>query len=164
MKRVVIGISLVLAMVAAAGLIPGWAQEAADRGQAATENWPSGNPLKIALLKWYQANLTTSFIVGKTKNSNPYGLAFDGQNMWTANSEGTVTKLRASDGAILGNFAVGGQANGVVFDGAQRVGDGQPEHGEQTTSQRREKSGRLQGGRRAVLAGLRWGEHLGAER
>jgi len=61
----------------------------------------------VALLKWYQANTTTSFNVGKTHKSNPYGLAFDGQNIWSANSEGTVTKLRASDGKDLGTFSFG---------------------------------------------------------
>jgi len=30
----------------------------------------------------------------------------------------TVTKLRASDGANLGNFSVGNQPTGVAFDGA----------------------------------------------
>jgi sugar lactone lactonase YvrE len=111
---------------AVASLIPSRAQEASAAGQAAsngeqspTTNWAAGNPLKIGLLKWYQANTTTSFVVGKTENSNPYGVAFDGANIWTANSgEGTVTKLRTSDGAVLGTFTVGGQPNGVVFDGA----------------------------------------------
>jgi hypothetical protein len=89
-----------------------------DNGQAATHNWAAGNPLKIGLLKWYQANQTTSFSVGKTKNSNPYGVAFDGANIWTVNSEGTVTKLRTSDGTVLGNFEVGGLPTGIAFDGA----------------------------------------------
>ena len=34
-----------------------------------------------------------------TVGSGPYGLAFDGANMWVANSsDNTVTELRASDG------------------------------------------------------------------
>ena len=126
MKRLVIGLSLLLIVAATVSLIPGRAQEASQpveaagtSSQATTRNWPAGNPLKIALLKWYQANLSTSFTVGKTKNSNPYGIAFDGQNVWTANSgEGTVTKLRAGDGAPLGTFAVSGSPNFLVFDGA----------------------------------------------
>ena len=115
--RVVFALSVCAVVVAMASFVPSRAQEASvptketptNGDQAATKNWAAGNPLKIALLKWYQANQTTSFSVGRTKNSDPYGLAFDGQNIWTANSEGTVTKLRASDGAILGNFAVGGR-------------------------------------------------------
>jgi hypothetical protein len=129
MKRIVVGICLLLVILAAANLIPGRAQEAthpAANGMSAgsdappTHNWAAGNLLKIALLKWYQANtVPTSFVVGKMKNSNPYGLAFDGEHIWTANKgEGSVTKVRASDGANLGTFDVGGEANGVVFDGA----------------------------------------------
>jgi len=41
-----------------------------------------------------------SFPVG----AGPSGLAFDGANIWTANiSSNNVTKLRASDGTLLGN-------------------------------------------------------------
>jgi len=125
MKHVVIGICLLL--VAGVSLLPGRAQEASqsaeeatnNNSQAGTKNWAAGNPLKIAQLKWYQANQTTSFNVGKTKNSNPYGLAFDGQNMWSANSaEGTVSKLRASDGKTLGTFNVPCCPYGLAFDGA----------------------------------------------
>jgi len=46
-------------------------------------------------------------------------VAFDGANIWVTNwGDGTVSKLRASDGANLGTFAVGGDPNGVAFDGA----------------------------------------------
>jgi DNA-binding beta-propeller fold protein YncE len=52
---------------------------------------------------------------------NPWGLAFDGENIWVTNaiiSGGTVTKLRASDGALLGTFPVNGaSAAGITFDG-----------------------------------------------
>src|ERR1700679_1848266 len=114
MKRVSIRLTLMLALIAAANLCSSRAQEAASDNAAPTMNWAAGNPLKIGLLKWYQANMTTSFTVGKTRNSNPYGVAFDGANIWTANSEGTVTKLRASDGTNLGNFEVGGVPTGIA--------------------------------------------------
>ena len=39
------------------------------------------NPLQIALLHWYNANLTTTIPVGP----NPQGAAFDGANIWVAN-------------------------------------------------------------------------------
>ena len=65
-----------------------------------------------------------TFAVG----SSPYGIAFDGVNIWVANGGGaTVTKLRASDGACAGivgpptaacTFAVGNFAAAVAFDGA----------------------------------------------
>src|SRR5712671_7240804 len=38
------------------------------------------NPLQIALLHWYNANTTTQFTAG----SAPYGVAFDGANIWVA--------------------------------------------------------------------------------
>jgi DNA-binding beta-propeller fold protein YncE len=56
-----------------------------------------------------------------TAEGAPVGIAFDGANIWVANSaalSSSVTKLRASDGALLGTFPVGGQAPwGIVFDG-----------------------------------------------
>ena len=62
------------------------------------------NPLQIALLHWYNADLTTAFAVG----SSPRGVTFDGANFWVVNNgSNNVTKLRASDGAVLGTFGVG---------------------------------------------------------
>src|SRR5215469_8371454 len=60
---------------------------------------------KIALLKWYPAIQTgNTFAIG----NSPIGIAYDGANMWTANSrDSSVTKLRGADGAKLGTFAVG---------------------------------------------------------
>jgi len=46
------------------------------------------------------------------------GAAFDGANIWIANNQhDTVTKLRASDGQILGTFPVGTAPEAIVFDG-----------------------------------------------
>src|SRR5215469_6128121 len=79
--------------------------------QAAAQN--NLNPLQVALLKW-GPNLTTAFAVGTT----PKGIAFDGANIWVGNQDGnTVTKLRASDGALLGTFNVGNTPSSVAFDG-----------------------------------------------
>src|SRR5215468_8755320 len=54
-----------------------------------------------------------SFAVGKF----PIGVASDGTNIWVANAGGTVTKLRASDGKVLGTFNVGKFPVGIAFDG-----------------------------------------------
>ena len=71
------------------------------------------NPLQVALLKW-RPNLTTTISVDA-----PGSLAFDGANIWvTSSNENTVTKLRASDGALLGTFSVGSNPYSVAFDGA----------------------------------------------
>jgi DNA-binding beta-propeller fold protein YncE len=69
----------------------------------------------IALLRWYSANQTTHIAVGAT----PYGVAFDGSNIWVANSySNAVTKLRASDNAVLGNFGTGSYPFFLAYDGA----------------------------------------------
>ncbi len=96
--------------------LPGQEQKVggAAAQQAATSPAPS-NPLKIALLHWYAVNTTAHFPLGR----QPYGLAFDGANIWSANyGDGTVSKLRAADGAVLGTFTVGFQPLGIAFDGA----------------------------------------------
>jgi hypothetical protein len=115
MKRVLIGASLLLIVFAMAGLRPGKAQQTSAAQQEANNGAPPpANPLKVAILHWYQANMTASFKVGK----QPYAVAFDGQSMWSANYEdGTVTKLRASDGEILGTFPVGEEPDTLAFDG-----------------------------------------------
>jgi len=51
--------------------------------------------------------------------NKPFGICFDGANIWVANyGSNNVTKLRASDGTILGTYNVGTQPLGICFDGA----------------------------------------------
>jgi hypothetical protein len=46
------------------------------------------------------------------------GLAFDGTHIWTANySSNSVSKLRASDGALIGTYNTGTNPMGLAFDG-----------------------------------------------
>ena len=48
----------------------------------------------------------------------PLGIAFDGADLWIANrGDSTVSKLRASDGLLLGTFKAPGNPYGVAFDG-----------------------------------------------
>ncbi|MGC2109674.1 MAG: hypothetical protein WA655_09165 [Candidatus Korobacteraceae bacterium] len=83
-------------------------------GQGGAPPYAGLNYEKIALLDWYAANQSTSIKVGLS----PYGVAFDGANVWVTDG-GSVTKLRAADGAILGTFNVGAYGPGtLVFDGA----------------------------------------------
>ena len=50
--------------------------------------------------------------------SSHWGMAFDGANVWVTNTDtDNVTKIRASDNAILGNYAVGDGPTGIAFDG-----------------------------------------------
>ena len=49
----------------------------------------------------------------------PKGLAFDGTDLWVTNSvaQGTVTRLRAQDGVVLGRYPVGAYPTGIAYDG-----------------------------------------------
>jgi len=89
---------------------------AGSQGPQGPQGPPAFNPLQVALLRWYQANQTENqFTVG----SNPYGIAFDGANIWVTNcNSNTLTELRASDGTNLGTFTVGDVPFGIAFDGA----------------------------------------------
>jgi hypothetical protein len=79
------------------------------------------NPQQIAILHWYDANLTTNL-----SGLQPNGVLFDGANLWVTsyrNASGTLVKLRASDGAVLGTFALSFHSVGVsrirmAYDGA----------------------------------------------
>ena len=69
-----------------------------------------------ALERWYESthHSSSTFMVG----FYPYGVAFDGANIWVTNSGSvSVTKLRASDRTVLGTYNVGLNPRGVVFDG-----------------------------------------------
>ncbi|MEP7250009.1 MAG: hypothetical protein ABI787_09555, partial [Spartobacteria bacterium] len=70
--------------------------------------------LPISAQQLYSPQLTETFPVGP----NPYGLAFDGANIWVTSAySDEVTKLRASDGAFLGTFPAGGKTLLAAFDG-----------------------------------------------
>jgi len=76
-------------------------------GPAGPPGPTAANMLAIALLRWYDVNTVVgSFAVG----SAPTGVAFDGANIWVANSgSNNVTKLRANDGVVQGTYAVRGR-------------------------------------------------------
>lgn len=81
-----------------------------------TAQAPSYNPQQIALKKWYSANQSGA---GVAVGGSPYGIAFDGSNIWVSNA-GTdrVAKIRASDGTILTTYQVGSNPRLVEFDGS----------------------------------------------
>ena len=95
-------------------------------GPQGTSSSSGPNTLAIALLRWYDVNLTARFSV----EANANYAAFDGDNIWVASNGGHVTKLRASDGSVLGTFTTGGQGSPthLAFDGANMwVVNGQDE-------------------------------------
>jgi len=79
---------------------------------------PNNSSLKLlGAQRWDLLKGQANFNVG----TSPRGMAFDGSNIWVANSgENTVTKLRASDGVCVGTctFSVGTTPNFLAFDGA----------------------------------------------
>lgn len=75
----------------------------------------SMNPLRIAMLRWYDAN-TSGALVGTA--IHPIAIGFDGQNLWVANfTTGGVSKIRAVDATTINNYVTGNRPRGVAFDG-----------------------------------------------
>jgi hypothetical protein len=86
---------------------------------------PYINPLRVATLQWYELNQTgLQYPIGSAGTQ----IAFDGTNMWISRATfGAVSKVRVSDGTLVGKYPVsGGETQGVAFDGANiwvAVGD-----------------------------------------
>ena len=73
------------------------------------------DPSQIALIRWDLLRPGTKDVA---LTGGAAGSAFDGENIWVANSSGnTVTKIRASDAVVLGTFPVGSSPQDVAFDG-----------------------------------------------
>ena len=70
---------------------------------------------RVALLQWWQETIT----VGDA----PYGVAFDGTHIWTANStDDTVSKIVATTGAVAATINVGDAPKGCAeTDGGTRA-------------------------------------------
>ena len=82
----------------------------------AVHHHPGPNPNQIAMLRWYDAN-EAGYTV--TVGDRPHGMAFDGDNIWVTNyGDNNVTKLRPSDGQVLGTYPVGSNPHDAAFDGA----------------------------------------------
>ena len=93
------------------------AQGGNQESEAKKDNQKSVDSRFEALERWYESthHSSSTFMVG----FYPYGVAFDGANIWVVNAgSNNVTKLRASDGAVRGTYNVGLNPRGAVFDGA----------------------------------------------
>ena len=98
-----------LFLLSAVSIAPLWTQTSSNSVPA---TGTPANPLKVALMHWYTANRTARFPVG----SQPYGLCFDGANIWSANyASASVSKVRTSDGALLNTFSPPGAFRCLVI-------------------------------------------------
>jgi hypothetical protein len=76
---------------------------------------PERNLALLGSLRWDLLKAQADVPVG----TGPRGVVFDGANIWVSNqSSNDVTKIRVSDGAILGTFPVSTAPAGLAFDGA----------------------------------------------
>jgi YVTN family beta-propeller protein len=89
-----------------------------DRAHMWVANWGSGYPPPQNTLTELNAS-DGSFVRNVTVGNNPYGICFDGTNIWATNSsDNTVSEVRASDGTVLATINVGTDPVGATFDGA----------------------------------------------
>ena len=73
---------------------------------------PRYNHDQIALTRWYGANQTATFDCCNV----PQGICFDGSSIWVAcETSDHVVKLRASDGAYLGDYSAGDSPLDICF-------------------------------------------------
>ncbi len=79
---------------------------------ACTPTWVDGNT--VTEIRASDGALLRTVTVG----DSPYGVAFDGTNVWVTNEfSNSVTKIQASTGTVIGTYAVGQSPAGIVFDG-----------------------------------------------
>jgi outer membrane lipoprotein-sorting protein len=91
-----------------------------DKGDAGPQG-PAGpvangglDPALVGMLRW---DLLPRARVDVPLNNTPGVMAFDGVRIWITHAGNTVTRVRASDGAILGVSPVPGGPAGLAFDG-----------------------------------------------
>src|ERR1700719_1775039 len=73
------------------------------------------NPNQVALPHWYIGNDVSIY---STNGVQPWGMAYDGANMWVVNSQSaTLAKIRPSDGALLGTYNLGNNSALIAYDG-----------------------------------------------
>src|SRR5215467_1788087 len=63
------------------------------------------NPNQIALPHWYMGNNVSIY---STNGSQPWGMVYDGANIWVINNSPTATlvRIRPSDGVVLATFSL----------------------------------------------------------
>ncbi len=78
-------------------------------------NDPDFSPPEQSLRK---LTIDGSFVQDIRFPDRPQSVAFDGANLWVTRFAGdVVSKVRSSDGVVLGTFSVGDGPTGIAFDG-----------------------------------------------
>src|SRR5579864_4749807 len=72
---------------------------------------------QVTKIRPWDGTVLGTFDIG-AEGANPASITFDGSNLWVAAQDGSVRKLRAADGAVLGSYTLGGTSSALVFDGA----------------------------------------------
>jgi hypothetical protein len=74
------------------------------------------NPNQVALPHWYMGNNVSIY---STNGSQPWGMVYDGANIWVINNSTTATlaKIRPSDGVVLATFSLNHYAQLIAYDG-----------------------------------------------
>jgi YVTN family beta-propeller protein len=97
-------------------------REVAQDGSVVCEPDDTGlahNPQQVALLRWYEARQPLTLHIG----DGPQGVAFDGENIWVANSGdgalgNSVSVFRASDSRFVEQWsALSNGPSAMAFDG-----------------------------------------------
>lgn len=79
--------------------------------------WVAGNNATGSVFRVLASSPTTT-VEFPTGYPAPSGLVYDGANVWITNfNSSSVSKMRASDGVVLGTYPVGTNPRGLVFDG-----------------------------------------------
>jgi len=73
------------------------------------------NQMRIAMLRWWDANLTG---INAPTGNQPSGLMFDGVDLWVTNfADDTLKKHRTVNGSVIGFVGVGAGPSALAFDG-----------------------------------------------
>jgi hypothetical protein len=83
-----------------------------------TNIWTGNNVVNGSVTKISGTGSVSVLGIFYTGQSFAVNVAFDGANIWSVNSGSqSITKFRASDGALLGTFQTGFNTVGIGFDG-----------------------------------------------
>ncbi len=69
-------------------------------------------------LQYSQIPYTAGWELRQINGLAPTDIVFDGTYLWSANGiNGTVSRIRASDGVLIGTYTIGAQVDQITFDG-----------------------------------------------